>query len=282
MIILDLNQVMISNLMMQIGNHTNAEVDENLLRHMILNSIRSYNIKYRTKYGQMVIACDDRDYWRRDVFPYYKANRKKARDKSELDWTKIFECLNTIRSELREFFPYPVIQVPRAEADDIIGCLARVYGDTERVLILSGDKDFMQLQRYFLVEQYDPVRKKFLKCDNPGMFLKEHIIRGDDGDGVPNFLSEDSCLVLGKRQKSIFQAKVDTWLNQTVEHFTTPETMANYVRNHMMIDLTNTPHEICTEILEQYKLQQSKDRSKLFGFFVEKKLRNLMDSINEF
>ena len=40
MILVDMNQVMISNMMMQIGNHQNAQVDENMLRHMILNTLR--------------------------------------------------------------------------------------------------------------------------------------------------------------------------------------------------------------------------------------------------
>jgi 5'-3' exonuclease len=134
---------------MQLGNHTNTEVEEDLLRHMILNSIRSYNMKFKDEYGEMIIACDDRNFWRRDIFPYYKANRKKSREKSELNWTQIFDSLHKIRDELKAFFPYRVIQVDSAEADDIIGSLVMKYGDTnEKILILSGDKDFVQLQRY--------------------------------------------------------------------------------------------------------------------------------------
>ena len=154
MIIIDLNQVMISNFMAQIGNHTNLEVEEGLLRHMILNSIRSYMQKFKSEYGEVVIACDDRKYWRREVFPYYKANRKKAREASEIDWTSVFESLNTIRDELKMFFPYRVIQAEGAEADDVIGTLVEKFGNTsEKILILSGDKDFVQLQTYMNVKQ---------------------------------------------------------------------------------------------------------------------------------
>ena len=157
MIIIDLNQVMISNFMAQIGNHTNVEVEEGLLRHMILNSIRSYMQKFKSEYGEVVIACDDRKYWRREVFPYYKANRKKAREASEIDWTSVFESLNTIRDELKMFFPYRVIQAEGAEADDVVGTLVEKFGNTsEKILILSGDKDFVQLQTYMNVKQYDP------------------------------------------------------------------------------------------------------------------------------
>lgn len=80
MIILDLNQVMISNLMAQIGNHTNIDIDENLLRHMILNTIRALNMKFKNEYGELVIACDDKNYWRKDIFPYYKAKRAEDRE----------------------------------------------------------------------------------------------------------------------------------------------------------------------------------------------------------
>ena len=194
MIIVDLNQVMISNFMMQIGSHTNIKVEEDLLRHMILNSLRSYNTKFRKEFGDIIIACDDRKYWRREVFPYYKANRKKARDKSEIDWNSVFEVMHKIREELKEFFPYRVIQVDGAEADDIIGTLAQQFGNSnEKILVLSGDKDFIQLQTYMNVKQYDPVRKKYIQHNNPSQYIKEHIIRGDTGDGIPNFLSPDNC-----------------------------------------------------------------------------------------
>ncbi len=161
MIIVDLSQVMISNLMVQLGNHTNTELEEDLLRHMILNSIRSYNQKFKNEYGEMIIACDAGNNWRRQIFPYYKANRRKNREKSELNWTQIFDTLSKVREELKEFFPYRVIQIDGAEADDIIGTLVDQFGNTsEKILIMSGDKDFVQLQRYINVKQYDPVQKK--------------------------------------------------------------------------------------------------------------------------
>ena len=190
MMIIDLNQVMISTFMSQIGNHTNVKVEEDLLRHMILNCIRSYIKKFKNEYGEVVIACDDRHYWRREVYPYYKANRRKSREASEIDWNVVFESLNKIREELKLYFPYRVIQADGAEADDVIGTLVEKFGNThEKILILSGDKDFVQLQTYMNVKQYDPVRKKFVEHNDPSRFVKEQIMRGDAGDGVPNFLS---------------------------------------------------------------------------------------------
>ena len=283
MIIVDLSQVMISNLMMQLGNHTNTEVEEDLLRHMILNSIRSYNQKFKDEYGEMIIACDDRNFWRRDIFPYYKANRKKSREKSELNWTQIFDALHKIRDELKTFFPYRVIQVDSAEADDIIGSLVMANGDTnEKILILSGDKDFVQLQRYNNVKQYDPVQKKFRTTNDPDRFIKEHIMRGDVGDGIPNFLSTDNCLVVGERQKPVASKKLDVWVNQKPEEFCDERMLRGYRRNQQLVDLTFIPQNVQDNILSEYEAQGGKDRKNLFNYFIEKKLKNLIESINEF
>lgn len=283
MIIVDLSQVMISNLMMQLGNHTNTEVEEDLLRHMVLNSIRSYNMKFKDEYGEMVIACDDRTFWRRDVFPYYKANRRKSREKSELNWTQIFDALHKIRDELKAFFPYRVIQVDGAEADDIIGTLTMNYGDTsEKILILSGDKDFVQLQRYNNVKQFDPVQKKFRTTNDPDRFIKEHIMRGDTGDGIPNFLSTDNCLVVGDRQKPVSSKKLDAWVYLNPEEFCDDNMLRGYRRNQQLVDLTYIPNDIQKNIWAEYQAQAGKDRKNLFNYFIEKKLKNLIESINEF
>ena len=160
MIIVDLSQVMLSNIMVQLGNHTNAQVDENMVRHMVLNSLRLYKTKFGAEYGELVIACDNKNYWRRKFFPYYKANRKKNIENSELNWKAIFDCLGKLRAELKEHFPFRVIDIETAEADDIIAILCREYSAEEKIMILSGDKDFIQLQQYPNVNQFDPVRKK--------------------------------------------------------------------------------------------------------------------------
>ena len=283
MIIVDLNQTMISNFMAQIGNHTNIPIEEDLLRHMILNSIRSYNAKFKAEYGELVIACDDKKYWRRDLFPYYKANRKKAREKSEIDWNAVFEILNRVRDELKEFFPYRVIQVNTAEADDIIGTLCQEFGNTgEPILIISGDKDFRQLQSYMNVKQYDPVRKRWLEERDPDRYLKEHILRGDQGDGVPNFLSKDDTFVVAGRQKPIRNDKLTTWLDLEPEAFCDETMLRNFKRNQQLVDLAMVPDYIKAQVLESYNAQAGKGRDKLFNYFIDKRLKNLLTDIGQF
>ena len=286
MIILDLNQIMISNVLQQLGNHTNVEIEENLVRHMVLNSIRNLKTKYKS-YGQFVIACDDKKYWRREQFPAYKGNRKKDREKSEIDWTNLFNTLNTIKQDLKDYFPYPIIQVDGAEADDVIGSLVAEFGvplnssSAEKILILSGDKDFVQLQSYVNVSQYDPIHKKNITCKDPAQFLKELVLKGDRGDGIPNVLSPDNCLIEGIRQKPLTAKKMAELLAVDPSTYD-PEIRANFMRNNSLIDLTFTPKTISEAVIEQYNAQQDKPRDKLFNYFVKHKLKTLIESINEF
>jgi len=283
MIIVDFSQVILSNLMMQLGNHTNAQLEESMVRHMVLNSLRSYRQKFCEEYGEMVIACDNTNYWRKQIFPYYKANRKKNQEKSELDWKAIFECLNKIRSEIKEYFPYRVIDIESAEADDIIATLVESYGqfNSEDILILSGDKDFIQLHVHSHVKQYDPVRKKWITNDNPKRYLEEHVLKGDSGDGIPNVLSPDNCLVIGERQKPLTAKKIANLLLQN-EKFTDAVIERNYSRNKQLIDLSMIPVEIKNAIIGSYESQVNKTKEKLFNYFIEHRLKNLMEHIGEF
>jgi len=281
-----MNQVMIASLMSSLRGQTVP--DENLIRHMVLNSLRTNRRKFKDKFGEMIIACDDTNYWRKQVFPYYKASRKKSREKSPLDWNSIFTILNKIREEIKDNFPYPVIRVKSAEADDIIASFCHENGRQlggDPILILSGDKDFMQLQKYSNVHQFDPVRKRFLECSDPAKYLVEHILRGDTGDGVPNFLSSDDTFVSGTRQRQLRQTLIDQIMaTDGPEEWSgmTEELRRNYHRNRMLIDLTQVPNDIRDEVRQQYEDQSDKDRSKLFNYFIKNKLKHMMENINEF
>lgn len=282
-ILIDLNQVLISNLMQQINSDPKIKLEEALIRHMVLNSLRSYVRQFKSKYGEIIIACDSKKYWRREVFPFYKSNRKKDREKSEFDWTLIFETLNKIRDELKEYFPYKVIDVEGAEADDIIGVLAPRLAASSEVLILSSDKDFVQLQKYKNVTQYSPILKKFIQIEDPTRYVKEHIIKGDRGDGIPNFLSADNVFALGGRQKSINTNKLNEWLVQSPEEFCTNETLLRgYKRNQMLVDLDYIPENIKKAIVDTFDNTKVGSKQKLLNYFIEKKLRNLIEVLDEF
>ena len=277
---------MIANLMMQPGVVNN--IDENLIRHMVLNSIRMYNVKFKNEYGEMIICADDRKYWRRDIFPYYKASRKKDREASPFDWNLIFETLNKIRDELRNTFPYPVLQVNKTEADDIIGTLCHKHGvdlmnsSTEKILILSSDKDFMQLQKFSNVEQFSPAAKKFLRTNEPDKFLREHIIKGDRGDGIPNILSSDDTFVTEKRQKPVTEKKLNIWVAEEPVQFCDSLMLRNFKRNESLIDLSKIPVEYQQKILDAYESAPRNGRDKLLNYFIKNRMKQLMEHIQEF
>lgn len=282
MIIFDYNQVAISSLMEQIGS-SKKPVEENLVRHMILNVIRTYVKKFKATHGpEVVIACDNRNYWRREIFAPYKASRKKNRDASGHDWSSIFDCLHKIREELKEYSPYKVIDVDTAEADDIIAILSMRKASSERVMILSSDKDFAQLQKFDNVEQYSPILKKFIKEPLPAVQLKQMIIRGDKGDGIPNILSPDGVFIEGGRQKPITEAKIINWLNQEPQEFCTDEMLRNFKRNEMLIDLTKIPESLQEKIITTYDEVTTKTKQQFMNYMIEHRLKNLLEVIDEF
>lgn len=286
MILIDLNQVLLSGIMAQIANQKKVKLEEGLVRHMILNVLRTHVKNFKNEYGEVVLCCDNRKYWRKEFFPFYKAGRKKSREKSDLDWHLIFDMLAKFKTELRENFPYKVVDVEGAEADDIIGTLAPRHVMHENVLIVSSDGDFLQLQAYntrseYKIKQYNPAQKKFVISEDPHKELKMKIITGDKGDGIPNILSPSDCFVREVRQTPITKGKMDKFL---AEHYTDYVDLAKtgFTRNQVLIDLSLIPGDIKSKIINTYEETKSAPRSKLLNYFIEYKLKNLMDVIEEF
>ena len=278
MIIVDINQIMISNLMVTI-HRDSLELSEDLVRHMVLNSLRGHNKKFRKEYGQMVIACDSGNVWRRKAFPNYKAGRKESREKSEHDWTMIFDILAKVKDEIKTFLPYKVIEVESAEADDIIAVLCK--RTNEKVLILSGDKDFIQLHND-RIKQYNPVLNKFVgQGENPSLYIREHILKGDRSDGIPNVLSDDNVFIEGRRQRPLSKKKIEAWCNEIVPTFNEEE-QKNYDRNKTLIDLNCIPKEFEDKINREFDNFEVATRDKILGYFINKKLKALIESIDEF
>ena len=294
MILVDMNQVCISNLMVSLTT-TNNKLSESLVRHMVLKSLRFYRSKFSAEFGELVLCYDSKNYWRRQEFPYYKGTRKKDREKSSLDWNEIFELLNKIRDEIRSNMPYKVVEVDGAEADDVIAspvkdqamCNIRLQNNMQppkKVLILSGDKDFVQLQRYKFVNQYNPIQKKFMNGVDPKTYLLEHIIKGDRGDGIPNFLSDDDTFVsAGKRQRPLSKVKLAQWVEQSPEDFcNTDGQLANYHRNRKLIDFTFIPDEVYNNIINTYESIEPHPRGKMYPYFARHELNEMLDHITEF
>ena len=282
MILIDYNAVAIGNLVVQ-----RLDVEENLLRHMILNSIRMYRQKFQNEYGVVVIVADGHANWRRDVFPQYKYKRRKSRDESKIDWNEAFRIINMVRDEIRDHFPYKVMHEPNCEADDVIARLAletQEFGKHEPVMIISADHDFIQLHKYDNIKQYSPMLKKFVKDKNPRLYSMTHIFKGDGGDGVPNVLSDDNVFVDDRRQTPVTKKKLDAWLEaEDLQKVMGDTIYRNYLRNKKMIDLTETPDAIKEQIINSFENQDpGKNKGKVFPYLVRKRCKRLVECVQEF
>ncbi len=281
MILLDYSQIALSNIIVQKLN------DENMIRHMILNSIRMYNKRYRQEYGQMVICADGMNTWRRAYFPEYKAMRRKGKEQSDMDWNEIFRILNLVREEIQENLPYKVLHMEGCEADDIIGALAirtQDFGQGEPVMIISSDKDFIQLQKFNNVKQFSPIQKKAVTDKNPRTYLFNHIMRGDSGDGVPNVLSKDDTFISESKQTPLRQTRIDDWLDRSdnLKDAMPEEVYRNYQRNKKLIDLTEIPEDIQESIINNYDSQKPAMKMKVLNYLIKKRCNNLIEVVEEF
>ena len=287
MIIIDMNQISLASLMMHLNMTKTKEPDENMVRHMILNSVRMYRTMFHEEYGEVILTYDSKHYWRRDFFPQYKSNRKKGREADGKDWDAIFEVLNKIKAEIKDNLPYKFLEVYGAEADDIIATICKNSqtekdrSKNEKIIIISGDKDFIQLQKYVNVKQYSPILKKLINGHNPETYIKEHILKGDTSDGVPNVLSPDNTFTDGLRQRPLGKKKIEVWLDMDISEFK-DEVKRNYQRNEKLIDLSKIPDELENEILTQFRGAPHGDRSKLLNYFIKSRLKNLTETIGEF
>ena len=278
---MDMNQITLASLMMHLNMTKSDEPDESMVRHMILNSIRMYRSQFNKDYGEIVLTYDSKHYWRRDFFPNYKAGRRKGREKDSKDWDLIFGVLNKIKAEFKENLPYKYLEVYGAEADDIIATLCKNFCNDDKIMIVSGDKDFIQLQKYSNVQQYSPILKKYVNGHDPVTYIKEHILKGDTSDGVPNVLSPDNTFVDGMRQRPLGKKKIENWLDIDIDDLQ-DEVKRNYQRNDTLINLDKIPLELETQIMAEFDGAPCGDRSKLLNYFVQSRLKNLMNDIGEF
>ena len=275
-ILIDNNQIILSSIFTA-AKTAQSEDDYGFIRHLVLNTYRKYLSKFRRDYGELVICNDSKNVWRKDFFPQYKRNRSDRQKKSKFDWGKIFNELHTIREEMKDVFPYRFVQVERAEADDIIAVIAKNFHHKEKIMIVSSDKDFQQLQRYPNVEQYSPSKKGILRCDDPYDFLLDHVVRGDSSDGVPNAISDDAVFVEGRRQTRLTNKKIEELKEvgfQQEDNF--------MERNQKLIDLTMVPDYIEEETMRQMETEVSGDRSKILNYMMKYRLRSLIDNLEDF
>lgn len=281
-ILLDLSQIAISNLMAS-PNIKKGDVDENLIKHMVINSIRAYKKKFGAEYGQIVICCDASHYWRKDIFPHYKGQRKAGRKKSKFDWGEVFAAINNFKADLKEYFPYKVLEVHGAEGDDIIAIIAK--NTNEKTIIIGSDKDYRQLLSNSLVKQYSPTQKEFLEVECPKEFLNALIITGDKDDGIPNIKSDaDTFMIESKRQSPIKKAEIASWKKcSKPEEFCENRMMLdNHLRNKELIDFDYIPKDLIKAVLVEYDIPARGSKAKITQYFMDNRMKMLLKDLGDF
>lgn len=297
MILIDYSQVALASILTFQADLKSGDQDKvvNLIRHVTLSTIKSFKKKYGKEYGEVVLCCDGRRYWRRDVFPHYKANRKKAREASDLPWTLIFDTLSTMRQDIAENFPYRVIHIDEAEADDIIAVMAKwtqtnqlveegLVTEPQKVLILSSDHDFIQLQKYQNVSQWSPNTKKFVKANQREIHEKRitHIVKAGD-DGIPNILSKDDVFVVGERQKPVSAKRLQEFIENGFTACKNDEERRNWQRNIQLVDFDYIPENISGKIVDAYLNNKPQgDKMAAMKYLMQHRCRLLLEEIEEF
>lgn len=301
MIVIDFSQVVISNAQVQLGKELkspNPDV-KNLIKHMFFSSVLTYK-KMFPNAGQVVVACDGREYWRKTYFPYYKGHRKLHRDADTIDWDFLYKCMDEIKDDLREHFPYKVIQIANAEADDIIAVLAKYTqseelvseglfdGEPQPFVIISTDNDFGQLQKYKNVKQYAPMKKKMVTNANPYEYVIEHICEGDAGDNVPNICTPDSWAKertegLSTRAKSFMKSRQRDFVLKGIDACANEQERAHWKRNQMLVDFDYIPTSVSETIIHTYKTTEVKgSKTKIMSYLIKNRMKLLMQSLGEF
>ena len=260
------------------------EIDGNpdMIRHMVFNMIRSYNLEHREQFGETILCFDSKNNWRKDTFPQYKANRRSTRERDEHDWNMIFGIVDQVKSELREYSPFRCLEVERCEADDIIGTICEKQMSPEPILIVSPDRDFVQLQRYPNVRQFSNIQKKWVEPKEGSALddLSLKILQGDTGDGVPNVLSDDTTLTEGRRQGVLSKKKKEVLLEDPQALGTS--VARQYIRNKRMIDLTSTPDDLQAAIMEQFEQPAKGSIMRLMTLFTKNRMNLMMESLADF
>ena len=283
MILLDTNQTMIATLFSLFSKEELKDITENDVRRAALLGISRFNNQFKDKYGDIVLCYDVGGYWRKDVFPEYKASRKKQQKDDGIGWSKIYGHFKTVREEIKQIFPWKSIYLTGVEADDIISVLVENYYNKDKILIVSSDKDFQQLQRFPNVEQYSPNKKKMIKCDDPEGFLIEHMVKGDVSDGIPNVLSDDDAIINSDKKQTIMTKKR---LKEAMDHYVSNKVdfnmkgvkyVDNWIRNKTMIDMSCIPQEFKDKILDKWSEPIIGDKSKIFNYLVDVKLGEMAD-----
>lgn len=267
---------------------------ENLIRHAIISSFLTTKLRFSGQYGKLYIALDGMKNFRYGITDHYKCRRKKDRKDDGMPWQQIFEVLTKIKAEAKEFWPWQIVWSDYGEADDVMAVLVEevanknmvdtgLMEEPEPVLLCTSDHDMYQLHRYKNVKQFCHRKQKYVDAGVPinQAFFNDWIMRGDDGDDVPNIFSDLAVFAEGRRQvpciakrtqpilehKSIFDYKGDPAIEKRIRE------------NYQLIHFDGIPIDVRDDILENFKNGKAAPKMKMMKYLAQNGCKRLLGDV---
>lgn len=263
-----------------------------LWRFMVLDAI--YQLMLRFEPSEVVLAVDNKNTWRKSYFPRYKESRKKKRDKDDgINWELIFGIMEKYQKELRHHFPFKVLKIRSAEADDIIAVIAM---DGERdSIVSSNDEDFLQLCSA-RTQIWNPSKQKIMEVDDPKKFLTMKCLTGQPKDDIFNVLTPDDWGITpqteGKRKPGLGAVGAEKILNEGLENWLSKnkkekfdvvvDAEKNFKRNQILIDFAKIPNTIRDRVLKAYYEYNFPPPQNMYPFLKKYKMRGFVQEYPKF
>jgi 5'-3' exonuclease len=224
------------------------------------------------------LVFDTKNSWRYGIYSEYKSARKKQQSKNSLDKDGFMIALNSLISEIREYFPsIRVITGDECEGDDIIAVLTKYTFNKrhQEVVIVSGDTDLNQLTAQSNVKQYDPKSNSFFNVLNPKKELEIKVLSGDSSDSIPPI----KRLVGPKKAMKILNHEdgLESFIAEQESQIEKDLINSNYERNKKLIDLDFIPLYIRERILSEYEkcLWREIDGKSVVKYLMVNKLHDI-------
>lgn len=181
-LVVDLNNLVFATRYSKIKTPGRNRRKEEFVTELIFKEMITYIAKFsiENKVDGIMVACDSPHVWRKDIFPSYKS----ASNHEDVYYDECIRAANLCKDFFRECTNSQILEVPRAEADDIIGVFCNESENVENI-IMSSDKDFIQLLSE-TTSLYSPTQKEWRKSEDPQFDLFVKCIRGDRNDCVPS------------------------------------------------------------------------------------------------
>jgi 5'-3' exonuclease len=264
--------------------HDPLDDEFNLWKYMMVERILNDLLYFKA--DRCIIAMDDRNYWRKDIYADYKNKRKGNRQKAAVDFDEFFKIANPFIDELQDVFGNMYfLKTSRCEADDIIAVLTEERWSDYNVMCISNDSDLKQLYKYKYYKQYDPIKMKVYNPINYKTDLTIKILTGDRTDDIPNVAPR----VGPKKAMDMIDEGLDNCfkngrcgiINGVKTHTPGNEIEENYIRNKNLIDLSMIPISYKREIKNTYDAYNinTYNGRKLFNFLVKYRLRGIIEDL---